>query len=75
MSETVIVGLLSLLGTLVGTLGGIIASNKLVTYRIERLEERVGKHNSLIERTYKLEGEMLEAQHDIKDIKGRLNHG
>lgn len=75
MDSTVIVGLLSLLGTLVGTLGGILASNKLTVYRIERLEERVSKHNNLIERTYKLEGEMLEAQHDIKDIKGRLSHG
>lgn len=75
MSDTVIVGLLSLLGTLVGTLGGIIAANKLIAYRIEQLEKKVEKHNSLVERTYKLEGEMLEAQHDIKDIKGRLNHG
>lgn len=75
MDSTVLVGLLSLLGTLIGTLGGILASNKLTVYRIERLEERVSKHNNLIERTYKLEGEMLEAQHDIKDIKGRLNHG
>ena len=75
MDSTVLVGLLSLLGTLVGTLGGILASNKLTTYRIERLEERVSKHNNLIERTYKLEGQMVEAQHDIKDIRGRLNHG
>ena len=75
MSETVIVGLLSLLGTLVGTLGGIVASNRLIAYRIEQLEKKVEKHNTLVERTYKLEGEMLEAQHDIKDIKGRLNHG
>lgn len=75
MDSTVMVGLLSLLGTLVGTLGGILASNKLTVYRIERLEDRVNKHNNLIERTYKLEGQMVEAQHDIKDIKGRMNHG
>ena len=75
MSETVIVGLLSLLGTLAGTLGGIIASNKLTTYRIERLEEKVNQHNNLIERTYRLEGRMDEAEHDIRDVKGRINHG
>lgn len=70
MSDTIIVGLLSLLGTLVGTLGGIIAANKLTTYRIERLEATVNKHNTIIERTYILEGKMEEVQHDIKDLKG-----
>lgn len=75
MDSTVMVGLLSLLGTLVGTLGGILAANKLTTYRIEQLEKKVEKHNSIVERTYRLEGEMLEAQHDIKDLKGRVNHG
>lgn len=75
MSETLIVGLLSLLGTLVGTLGGIVAASKLTTYRIEQLEKKVEKHNSIVERTFKLEGRMNEAEHDIKDIKGRVNHG
>lgn len=69
MSDTVIVGLLALIGTLAGTFGGILTANKLTTYRIERLEEKVNKHNSIIERTYKLEGQMTEVQHDIKDLK------
>lgn len=70
MSETIIVGLLSLIGTLAGTFGGIITANKLTTYRIERLEATVNKHNTIIERTYILEGQMAEVQHDIKDLKG-----
>lgn len=70
MSDTIIVGLLSLIGTIAGTFGGILTANKLTTYRIERLEEKVNKHNSIIERTYKLEGRMNEAEHDIKDLKG-----
>ena len=70
MNETIIVGLLSLIGTLAGTFGGIITANKLTTYRIERLEEKVNKHNNIIERTYVLEGQMTEVQHDIKDLKG-----
>lgn len=69
MDSTVVVGLLSLLGTLVGSLAGIVTSNKLVTYRLEQLETKVNKHNNLIERTFKLEGEMTEVQHDIKDLK------
>lgn len=70
MNETIIVGLLSLIGTIVGTFGGILTANKLITYRIERLEEKVNKHNNIIERTFCLEGRMNEAEHDIKDLKG-----
>lgn len=58
MSDTVIVAIISLLGTLFGTLGGILASNKLVDFRLKSLEEKVEKHNSVVERTYKLEGEV-----------------
>ena len=55
MQPEIIVGLLSLLGTLIGSIAGIITSNKLTLYRIEQLEKKVDKHNNLIERTYKLE--------------------
>ena len=60
---------MSLIGTLAGTFGGILVSNKLTTYRIEQLERKVSAHNSLVERTYKLEGQMVEVQHDIRDLK------
>ncbi len=60
---------MSLIGTLAGTFGGILVSNKLTAYRIEQLERRVSAHNSLVERTYKLEGQMTEVQHDIRDMK------
>ena len=55
MSETVIVSLISLIGTLGGTLGGILVSNKLTNYRLEQLEKKVNEHNSLVKRTYELE--------------------
>lgn len=70
MSETLIVGLMSLFGTLVGTLGGIVASNKLTAYRLQQLEDKVNRHNNVIERVYELEGRMNEAEHDIRDLKG-----
>lgn len=38
--------------------------------KIDELTRKVEKHNNLIERTYKLEGEMVEVQHDIRDMKG-----
>ena len=55
MTEVVIVAILSLIGTLIGSLGGIIAANKLTNYRIQQLEEKVEKHNKVIERVYNLE--------------------
>lgn len=71
MDSEIIVAAISLLGTLGGSLGGVLVSSRLTTYRLEQLEKRVQAHNSLIERTYRLEGEMLEAQHDIRDLKTR----
>ncbi len=61
---------MSLVGTLAGTFGGILISNRLTNYRIEQLEKKVAAHNSVVERTYKLEGQMTEVQHDIRDLKG-----
>ena len=55
MSDTIIVALLSLGGTLGGTFGGILTANKLSNYRIQKLEEKVEKHNNLIERMFKVE--------------------
>lgn len=74
MSETIIVSLISLVGTLGGTLGGILVANKLTNYRIEQLEKKVEKHNTVVERTYKLEGEVLELQHDVRDIKSAIHN-
>ena len=48
MTSEVLIGVLSLIGTLIGTIGGILASNRLVTYRLEQLEKKVGEHNNLI---------------------------
>ncbi len=55
MTDTVIVSLVTLLGTLAGTFGGILTSSKLTNFRLEQLEKKVEKHNSVIERTYSLE--------------------
>ena len=81
MSE-VITAALSLVGTLVGTLGGIALSSNLTNYRIEQLEKKVEKHNNLITRTYKLEQEFAVmdervrvANHGIEDLeKEEMQH-
>ena len=69
MDSTVVVALVSFAGTVIGTIGGIIATNKLVTYRLEQLEKKVDLHNNAVERLFKVEGQLLEAQHDIGDLK------
>lgn len=56
--ETVIVAALSLVGTLVGAYLANRKSTALIVYRLEELEEKVNKHNNLVERTYKLEQRM-----------------
>ena len=66
---TVIVGVLSLLGTLMGSWGGM----KLISYRIEQLEKKVEKHNSVIERTYKLEEVQKVQEEQIKVANHRID--
>lgn len=73
VTEAIIVAILGFAGTLLGSLLGVLAAQKLTQYRLSQLEEKVNKHNNIIERTFKLEGRMDEAEHDIRDIKNRIN--
>lgn len=73
MSDVIWVALISLIGTLVGSLLGIIASSKLTAFRLEQLEKKVEKHNNVIERTYKLEEEETLIEEKIKVINHRLD--
>lgn len=76
MSDVIVVGILSLFGTLIGSLSGILTANKLTNYRIEQLEKKVEKHNNVLERVYDLEKneaviqeEMDVVNHRIKDLE------
>ena len=69
MTETIIVAAISLLGTLGGSLGGIIAANKLTTYRIEQLEKKVQAHNNLIDRLDKVEAREELIEEEIEHLK------
>lgn len=72
MSEAVLVAVISGMCTLIGSCGGVIASSRLTQYRLAALEKQVNRHNQVIERTFRLEGRMDEAEHDIRDLKGRV---
>lgn len=67
--SSVVVAVISLVGTLFGTFGGILTSAKLSNYRIAQLEKKVEKHNSVVERTYNLEGDVKTIQVEIEEIK------
>lgn len=71
--STIVVSAFSLVGTLAGTFGGILASQKLSNYRIEQLETKVDRHNSIIERTFKLEEDATHFHEDMKDLKERVH--
>ena len=73
MSETVFVAIISFFGTLLGTFGGILTGAKLTNYRIEQLEKKVDKHNSVIERTNELETWKESVKGEIKEMKETIN--
>lgn len=73
MSEAILVAILSLAGTLGGSLFGILAANRLSTYRIEQLEKKVEKHNSVIERVYRLERNEAVVEEEIKVANHRID--
>lgn len=69
MNPEVWLDILPTLGTVAGSAIGVIASSKVWQYRIQQLEKKVEKHNTVIERTFKLEGRVTEVEHDVKDLK------
>ena len=73
MSETILVAVLSLTGTLAGSLFGILTANRLTAYRIEQLEKKVERHNNVIERVYKLEKHEAVVDEEIKVANHRIN--
>lgn len=60
-------GLLSLLGVYLANR----KSAALMEYRLKELEKKVDKHNNLVERMFRVEGRLTEAEHDINDLKNR----
>lgn len=68
MPDTIVVAVLSLIGTLAGSLSG----TQLIKYRIEQLEKKVEKHNSVVEKTYLLEEKVKVANHRIEDLERKV---
>lgn len=73
MSNEVLIGLLSLLGTVLGSAGGVLASQKLTNFRLQQLENKINEHNQVIKRTFVLEEQIKVANHRIDDLE-ELQH-
>ena len=76
MNNAIIVSLIGLAGSALGSLCGVLVNTKLSNYRIEQLEKKVDKHNHVIDRVYKLEQsnavikeEINVANHRIDDLE------
>ena len=69
MSETVLVAILSLAGTLGGSMLGILASNKLTVYRLQQLEKKVEEHNNLVSRMYEVEKHEAILDEEVEQLK------
>ena len=74
MDSNVIVAMISLLGTLGGSLGGILVSSKLTTYRLQQLENRVAEHNNFARRMPVIEEQIKVINHRIEDLEQEEKH-
>lgn len=70
--DAIIVAILSMIGTVSGSYISNRKSQALIAYRLEQLEEKVNKHNNLVERTYKLEEQAAVVDEKIKVANNRI---
>ena len=71
IEPSVLVALLSLAGTLIGTLGGILVSSKLTNFRLEQLENKVDKHNGFAEKIPVLQEQIRGLSERLEDLERR----
>ena len=74
MSSEIIVALISRLGTLGGSLGGILVSSKMTNYRLQQLENKVAEHNNFARRMPVVEEQIKVANHRIEDLERKIEH-
>lgn len=69
MSKEIIVALVSMIGTLIGSFGGIITSSRLTSFRLEKLEQKVDQHNSFAGRIPVVEEKIRGLDHRVEEIE------
>ena len=73
MSDEIITALIGLGGSALGSIIGIICNSKVTAYRLKELEKKVDKHNTVIDRTYKVESRLDVIDEEIKVANHRIN--
>lgn len=73
MSEPITIALIGVVGSLLGSLIGVLVSSKLTQYRLEQLEKKVDKHNHVVERMYALEERVSVAEEKLKVENHRID--
>lgn len=73
LSEGVIIALIGILGSALGSFGGVLSSQKMVKYRLTKLEEKVDKHNNLVERMSTLELRNKVCEHRIENLEKKVS--
>lgn len=73
MSENIVIALIAFAGTLIGSYFAQRRTTALVVYRLEQLEKKVDKHNSVVERTYKLEQDFCLMDEKIRVANHRIS--
>lgn len=71
--KVAIPNLLTLIGVIITVIIGNNATRQLIKYRIEQLEKKQDKHNSLIERMYEAEKQIGINEEQIKAIHQRID--
>lgn len=71
MDSTIICAMISLIGTLGGSLGGILVSSKLTAYRLEQLEKKVAEHNNFARRMPVIEERVEQIEHRMNKMEER----
>ena len=71
MSDTIIVAIISAIGTGAGAVVSVLTASKLTEYKIQKLEEEVRKHNDVIERTFRLEARCDVYDEKFKDLEAK----
>lgn len=65
----IIGGLCVAIPSIIATISSNKRSTALITYRVDQLEKKVEKHNSVVERTFKLEEDVKYLKEDVKELK------
>lgn len=69
---SIIVAVITAVGAGIGVYFSNRKSSAIMEYRIEQLEKKVGKHNEVVERTYRLEESTALQEAELKRLNKRI---